>query len=94
MEDKRMLLQPILDKYNANHDDPSFTPMQKYVLDKINAVQGEMRAITKAMDEENAKITEAQKKVDDMQLRVVNLDGQNQSFLDMLAKIQEDMPNG
>ena len=87
--DKYIVLQPIFDLYNTTPDDPSITPLQRFVLDKMRDLQNEIRDVNKQIGEENQKIEDIQRKIDDLRFKAVNLDGQNKSFLDTLLKLQE-----
>ena len=87
--DKYVVLQPIFDLDNTAPNDPSITPLQRFVLDKMRDLQNEVRETNKQIVEENKKIEDIHKKIDDLRFKMVNLDGQNQSFLDTLLKLQE-----
>ena len=84
------IIQPILNKYNVNNDDPSFTPTQKFVLDKLNEVQKVLKTNIKQIETENKKISETQSNIKDIEFRIANLEGQNQALLEMLANLQEE----
>ena len=88
--DKYSVLQPLFDRYNKTPDDPSFSTTQKFVLDKMRDIQAQTREANKQIQEEAKKIDEANKHIEEIRFKVVNLDGQNQSYLDMLLKLVEE----
>lgn len=87
---EQQYLQGLLDKFNANAEDPTLTHAQRALLGQVRAVTQELSQLFVQADEVNKEIQEGNSKLQNLQQQVLLKRGQSQGLVDALLALREE----
>jgi hypothetical protein len=87
-EAQQMYLENILEKFNANPDDPSLGDIEKVLLRKIQEVHIKISNLSKQLEGLNKEIKERQDKGEPLVQQLVHLQGKSQGYIDSLLALK------
>lgn len=81
-------LEEILQKFNANPEDPTLGDAERVLLSRIQTVQRNIGDVAKQIEELNGEIRERQEKGNQLVQQLVHLQGQSQGYVDSLLALR------
>jgi len=88
MTPEQAYLQDILQKFNADPEDPTLQTAEKVLLTKIQTTQQNIADVAKQIEELNNEIRERQEKGNQLVQQLVHLQGQSQGYVDSLLALR------
>lgn len=83
-------LQSILERFNANPEDPTLHDVEKVLLARIREVQQEVSKLTQEVEQLNTEIRERQEKGNALVQQLIHKQGQSQGYLDSLLALRKE----
>jgi peptidoglycan hydrolase CwlO-like protein len=81
-------LRELIDKFNINPNDPSFSDHEKRLLILIREINKEISNISQDIDKINSDIRTLQSKGDSLLQKLLKTQGQNQGIIDALLALR------
>jgi hypothetical protein len=82
-------LQVILEKFNANPDDPTLQDVERILLIKIKEVQQTISEKAQEIEKLNAEIRERQEKGNVLVQQITHAQGQSQGYVESLLAVRK-----
>jgi len=83
-------LQSLLDRFNANPQDETLTPVQRALLSQVQAVTKEISSLVVQGEEVNNEIVERQNKLVQLNQQVLLKRGQSQGLVEALLALRQE----
>jgi hypothetical protein len=82
-------LQDLLNKFNANPNDPTLDDTVKILLGQVIAVQQDVSSVSKQIEDLNAEIKERQDKGNQLLQKIIHKQGESQGYVTALLKLRK-----
>jgi len=91
MEDKgQVYFKELVDKFNKDHNDPTFTHAEKFLLTRIMEVGKAVSELEEKIKKLNEEANEKMSQVNELTKQAINLQGRSQGYTDSLLSLRQE----